>query len=110
MGSASGGSWKDVMMQIPVEVQEQRYLKNRRCPVQQTADPGWPRRKKSDLMIGGGGGGVPRVRREVREKERDIEIEKEVEIRIKPEKEKGDKMWPRRKKSDLLIYQQTRNL
>ena len=57
-----------------------------------------------------GGGGVPRVRREVREKEREVEIEKEVEIRIKQEKEKGDKMWPRRKKSDLLIYQQTRNL
>ena len=40
--------------------------------------------------------------------------EQEVEIKIKrqgkKDTEKANQGWPRRKKSDLLIYQQTRNL
>ena len=81
-------------------------------------DPTWPRRKKSDLT----GHMVPQYKYKRVAPERAPDIadhqEKEVEMKMKRQvretPEKRVEGWPRRKKSDLLIYQvvreQTRNL
>jgi len=91
-----------------------------RYPQEPLVDPTWPRRKKSDLM----GHMMPQYKykrvaperapesTEHQEKEVEIKIKRQARARETPEKKVEG--WPRRKKSDLLIYQvvreQTRNL
>ena len=89
-----------------------------RYPLEPPVDPTWPRRKKSDLMLHM----MPQVKyKRVAPEHASANAEqqeKEVEIKIKRQSkrgpEKGGEGWPRRRKSDLLIYQvvreQTRNL
>jgi len=82
----------------------------------QQEDQNWPRRKKSDLMVGR----LPDyqlLHRRLEKVPRKVEDGGEIIIPIqrKPapyEKvtKQAEDMWPRRKKSDLLIYQQTRNI
>jgi len=85
------------------------------------SDQNWPRRKKSDLMVGRINMpeyNLPRYRKLERVKadppaaghgkETIIPIQRKVGP-VAPAAPPAD-MWPRRKKSDLLIYQQTRNI
>ena len=70
----------------------------------------WPRRKSSDLMDHM----FPRPRGLVRRGPQLEQDRKPVQIPIARPAAKiattKDQGWPRRKKSDLYIYQQTRNL
>merc|ERR1712106_477293 len=112
-------------VEIPVEQfddslerlrEQQRYVQIKRYQRDTPVDPTWPRRKKSDLMSHM----VPQYKMPGHKRvtqERSPEMvrqEQQVEVKIqrqgKKEMGKKDQMWPRRKKSDLLIYQQTRNL
>ena len=70
----------------------------------------WPRRKKSDLMSH-----LVPASRPQRRPSAAAEVPKEptqapVKIPIQKKSSSQDSMWPRRRKSDLLIYQQTRCL
>merc|ERR1711936_247048 len=74
----------------------------------------WPRRKKSDLVVRPGGQygmGVVGQRRGRQEASHPRSPGHPVPIRIlrsPPPTPAQDPMWPRRKKSDLMIYQATR--
>ena len=75
-----------------------------------SVDPMWPRRKKSDLMSH-----LVPASRPQRRPTAAAEVPKEptqapVKIPIQKKSSGQDSMWPRRRKSDLLIYQQTRCL
>jgi len=69
----------------------------------------WPRRKKSELVVRR----IPEYLL-IREQKAAEPAEVPIHVPIKrPAEMKPSgvpEMWPRRRKSDLLIYQQTRNL
>jgi len=85
----------------------------RRTETMQQEDQNWPRRKKSDLMVGR----VPDYQlpgyRRVKRVDPVEPSEVVIPIKRSPAKitpVKPEDMWPKRRKSDLLIYQQTRNV
>merc|ERR1711913_136599 len=87
------------------ELQRQQMKRLREASV----DPMWPRRKKSDLMSHM----VPAFRPQRRPSTTEAPKEPAaapVKIPIQKKSSGQDSMWPRRRKSDLLIYQQTRSL
>merc|ERR1711936_926650 len=95
-------------------LEQQLYQQRKRYQPETPVDPTWPRRKKSDLTLHMMPQYAPPGRKRMtpeRSPERNTQRQ-EVEVRIRREEkkkgEKQDQMWPRRKKSDLLIYQQTR--
>jgi len=69
----------------------------------------WPRRKKSDLMAH-----MNPSHRLVQRRPSSAQLPQPspAPVKIPIQKKSGvqDNMWPRRRKSDLLIYQQTRNI
>merc|ERR1712115_196051 len=106
------------MVHIPLTSLTQEELSQRQQELQRqqmkrlretSADPMWPRRKKSDLMSHMVSASRPQRRPSA------AEVPKEptpapVKIPIQKKSSGQDSMWPRRRKSDLLIYQQTRSL
>ena len=74
-----------------------------------SVDPMWPRRKKSDLMshMNPSSHRLVQQRRQAQDSPKDVPVK--IPIQKKPAAP-ADSMWPRRRKSDLLIYQQTRNV
>merc|ERR1711881_570425 len=87
------------------ELQRQQMKRARET----SADPMWPRRKKSDLMAHLGPASRPQRSPAA------AEVPKEptpgpVKIPIQKKSSGQDSMWPRRRKSDLLIYQMARSL
>merc|ERR1712241_1062089 len=107
------------MINIPVQSlseEEQQLVRQQEIRRQQmrrlresSQDPMRPRRKKSDLMSH-----MNPSHRLVQQRRHPADIPKEqapVKIPIKKVAAASqDGMWPRRRKSDLLIYQQTRNV
>merc|ERR1712045_569102 len=110
-----GNTHQPNMINIPVQSlsEEEQQLEMRRQQMRRlresSQDPMWPRRKKSDLMSH-----MNPSQRLVQQRRRPADIPKEqapVKIPIKKVAAASqDGMWPRRRKSDLLIYQQTRNV
>jgi len=78
-------------------------------------DQTWPRRRKSDLVVRPGGQyGMygqrsPSVPRQPPPPAGPVQI-KIIRTPTPPGKPGPDSMWPRRRKSDLMIYQTTRNV
>merc|ERR1711913_142356 len=87
------------------ELQRQQLRRLRETSV----DPMWPRRKKSDLMshMNPSSHRLVQQRRQAQDSPKDVPVK--IPIQKKPAAP-ADSMWPRRRKSDLLIYQQTRNV
>merc|ERR1711902_90093 len=111
MGSSVEARHPAAMVTVPVrsltqeELQRQQMKRLRETSV----DPMWPRRKKSDLMSHM----VPASRPQRRPSTAEVPKEPSpapVKIPIQKKSFGQDSMWPRRRKSDLLIYQQTRTL
>merc|ERR1711990_251020 len=112
---------ESVMVSVPVrsltEEEHLQLLRQQELQRQQvkrlretSVDPMWPRRKKSDLMSH-----LVPASRPQRRPSAAAEVPKEptqapVKIPIQRKSSSQDSMWPRRRKSDLLIYQQTRCL
>merc|ERR1712080_135155 len=79
----------------------------------QEPDLTWPRRRKSDLVVRPGGQygmGVYRQRSVPRQQPSSPAAPVQIKIirNPAPAKQSQDSMWPRRRKSDLMIYQETR--
>jgi len=71
-------------------------------------DPNWPRRKKSSLVPGSYGVPIQYRRRPTIE---EIAVPEPAMVSVpRAARIQPADMWPRRRKSDLLIYYQTRKM
>merc|ERR1711972_636163 len=91
------------------EMERQRIMRNNRMMRESPmSDEGWPKRKRSDLMAHM----TPNhgIRRLAPAPNTKSPAQVKIPIKIAPLPQEGQYVAPKKRKSDLLIYQMTRNL